>query len=92
MLLLVFPACNDIIVTILIDQILLTSYFGFKIVLECTRLQREGKLVGTSLMSALRGRLFGLVGQEEYNKCEEVLNKLLHSKFCTKLSIKRKED
>lgn len=58
-----------------------------QIVLDCTQLQREGKLEGLPLMSALKGRLFGLVGIEEYNSCEKNLDRYIENHGSTNKSF-----
>eukprot|EP00956_Cyclotella_meneghiniana_P015226 scaffold23125_cov91-Cyclotella_meneghiniana.AAC.8 len=60
-----------------------------QIVLDCTQLQREGKLEGTPLTSALKGRLYGLVGQEEYSHCEKNLSELMKNHGCTGMNCNR---
>jgi hypothetical protein len=47
------------------------------VVLECIKSQREGKLQDTPLMSALKGRLFGLVGKKDWEFCEALLQRYL---------------
>ncbi|KAL7452653.1 hypothetical protein ACHAWC_004382 [Mediolabrus comicus] len=47
------------------------------VILECIKSQREGKLQDTPLMSALKGRLFGLVGKKEWEFCEALLQRYL---------------
>lgn len=44
---------------------------------ECIKSQREGNLQDTPLMSALKGRLFGLVGSENWAACERYLDSYL---------------
>ena len=44
---------------------------------ECIKSQREGKLKGTPLMSALKGRLFGLVGKDLWEESEGYLQTYL---------------
>ena len=56
-------------------DVLTNAYLFLQIVLDCTKLQREGKLDGTPLRSALKGRLFGLVGLEVYTRCEKYLDR-----------------
>ena len=47
------------------------------IALDCIKSQREGKLQDTPLMSALKGRLFGLVGKKDWEFCEALLQRYL---------------
>ena len=47
------------------------------VVLDCIKSQREGKLQDTPLMSALKGRLFGLVGKHDWEICERYLSRYL---------------
>lgn len=47
------------------------------VVLDCIKSQREGKLQDTPLMSALKGRLFGLVGKNDWETCERYLQRYL---------------
>ena len=44
---------------------------------ECIKSQREGQLQGTPLMSALKGRLFGLVGRDVWEESERYLQTYL---------------
>ena len=44
---------------------------------ESIKSQREGKLQDTPLMSALKGRLFGLVGKDLWDECERYLQAYL---------------
>jgi hypothetical protein len=47
------------------------------VALDCIKTQREGKLQDTPLMSALKGRLFGLVGKHDWEICENYLQRYL---------------
>lgn len=47
------------------------------VALDCIKSQREGKLQDTPLMSALKGRLFGLVGKKDWEFCEALLQRYL---------------
>jgi hypothetical protein len=47
------------------------------VVLDCIKSQREGKLQDTPLISALKGRLFGLVGKHDWEICESYLQRYL---------------
>ena len=47
------------------------------VVLDCIKSQREGKLQDTPLISALKGRLFGLVGKNDWEICERYLQRYL---------------
>lgn len=47
------------------------------IVRECTKSQREGKLAGLPLMCAIKGRLYGLVGNDHWILCERYLESYL---------------
>jgi hypothetical protein len=47
------------------------------VVLDCIKSQREGKLQDTPLMSALKGRLFGLVGKNDWETCQRYLDRYL---------------
>ena len=47
------------------------------VVLDCIKSQREGKLQDTPLMSALKGRLFGLVGKHDWEICKRYLSRYL---------------
>ena len=41
---------------------------------ECLKTQRAGGLQGTPLMSALKGRLYGLVGRDLWDESERYLH------------------
>lgn len=47
------------------------------VALDCIQSQREGMLQDTPLMSALKGRLFGLVGKNDWEICERYLQRYL---------------
>ena len=47
------------------------------VALACIKSQREGRLQDTPLMSALKGRLFGLVGKKDWEFCEALLQRYL---------------
>ena len=47
------------------------------VALDCIKSQREGMLQDTPLMSALKGRLFGLVGKKDWEFCEALLQRYL---------------
>ena len=47
------------------------------VVLDCIKSQREGKLQDTPLISALKGRLFGLIGKNDWEICERYLQRYL---------------
>ncbi|KAL7526849.1 hypothetical protein ACHAXR_002558 [Thalassiosira sp. AJA248-18] len=70
-----------IFLKILMQQLLLSDKEmhsqAQEMVRECTKSQREGKLQGTPLMSALKGRLFGLVGSDLWEESERYLQTYL---------------
>lgn len=47
------------------------------VALDCIKCQREGKLQDTPLMSALKGRLFGIVGKKDWEICKRYLQRYL---------------
>lgn len=47
------------------------------VALDCINSQREGKLQDTPLISALKGRLFGLIGKNDWEICERYLQRYL---------------